>query len=210
MPRKTPLQSRSRASYEAIVTAAAQVLEHGGMAALTTNLVAERAGVSIGSLYQYFPNKDAIAAELVRRQMAQMREDIADAMRRCDGKDLQATVWIILKASIRHHARAPKLSRILEEAEKTLPLDGETRQSKALVHAQLTEVLSNHYVPEPETAATDLSGMTAGMVHAALAAGETDTDALAERAYRAVCGYLDLPLPKRDADELPDQSPSLA
>ena len=74
-PRKTPRQSRSRASYEAVLTAAAQILEREGMAGLNTNAVAGRAGVSIGTLYQYFPGKEAIAAELVRRIKAQLLDD---------------------------------------------------------------------------------------------------------------------------------------
>ena len=58
--RKFPQQSRSQETVEAIVGAATQVFERHGYAAGTTNRIAERAGVSIGPLYQYFPNKDAI------------------------------------------------------------------------------------------------------------------------------------------------------
>src|SRR5215471_21205054 len=73
-PRRAPSQSRSRDTVEAIVEAAAQVFERHGYAAGTTNRIAERAGVSIGSLYQYFPNKDAIVMELARRHIAQLDE----------------------------------------------------------------------------------------------------------------------------------------
>jgi AcrR family transcriptional regulator len=58
-PRARPSQARSRDTVEALLQAAAQVFECHGYAAGTTNRIAERAGVSIGSLYQYFPNKDA-------------------------------------------------------------------------------------------------------------------------------------------------------
>src|SRR5947207_4379776 len=71
-PRRRPRQERSRDTVEAIVEAAAQVFERHGYAAGTTNRIAERAGVSIGSLYQYFPNKDAIVAELARRHIAEI------------------------------------------------------------------------------------------------------------------------------------------
>jgi AcrR family transcriptional regulator len=67
--RRSPRQTRSRATWEAILEAAAQILERHGAAALTTNRIAERAGVSIGSLYQYFPNKHAVLAELIRREL---------------------------------------------------------------------------------------------------------------------------------------------
>ena len=68
--RRSPRQARSRATWEAIVEAAAQVLEQGGAAGFNTNAVAERAGVSIGTLYQYFPDKQAILAAAAKRELA--------------------------------------------------------------------------------------------------------------------------------------------
>ena len=76
-PRKRPQQDRSRITVEAVLEAAAQVLEADGYDALSTNAVAERAGVSIGTLYQYFPDKAAVVAGLVE---AQLGADV-DAMR---------------------------------------------------------------------------------------------------------------------------------
>src|SRR5215475_5457688 len=72
--RRKPRQDRARDTVEAILEAAAQVFERHGYRAGTTNWIAERAGVSIGSLYQYFPNKDAIVMELARRHIAQLDE----------------------------------------------------------------------------------------------------------------------------------------
>src|SRR4051794_7785660 len=68
-PRRRPSQERSRETVDAIVEAAARVFEGHGYAAGTTNRIAERAGVSVGSLYQYFPNKDAILVALMRRHL---------------------------------------------------------------------------------------------------------------------------------------------
>ena len=65
--RKKPSQGRSKATCDAIITAAARILEDQGEGALTTNRIAERAGVSIGSLYQYFTNKEEILVALARR-----------------------------------------------------------------------------------------------------------------------------------------------
>jgi AcrR family transcriptional regulator len=69
-PRNTPRQERSRVTRELVLTAAAQVFEARGFAAGTTNRIAQRAGVSIGTLYQYYPTKEAIAVELVERHLA--------------------------------------------------------------------------------------------------------------------------------------------
>lgn len=67
--RKTPAQSRSRASVEVVLEAAVQLLEADGERGFNTNAVAERAGVSIGTLYRYFPDKQAILVALARREM---------------------------------------------------------------------------------------------------------------------------------------------
>src|SRR5271165_1676775 len=70
-PRKLPSQPRSEETVEAILQAAAQVFERHGYAAGTTNRIAERAGVSIGTVYQYFPNKDAILVALALQHLAE-------------------------------------------------------------------------------------------------------------------------------------------
>lgn len=74
--RRKPRQDRAQATVEAILEAAFQILEADGMAGLTTNHVAERAGVSIGTLYQYFANRDAILLALSQRQSNAVREKI--------------------------------------------------------------------------------------------------------------------------------------
>ncbi len=67
-PRKNPEQSRSAETVRTILEGAARVLEERGLAGYTTNAVAERAGVSVGSVYQYFPGKEALTAALVARE----------------------------------------------------------------------------------------------------------------------------------------------
>jgi AcrR family transcriptional regulator len=69
--RRSPRQARSRATWAAIVEAAAQILERDGAGSFSTGSVAERAGVSIGTLYQYFPDKQAILAAAAKRELAE-------------------------------------------------------------------------------------------------------------------------------------------
>ena len=71
-PRKRPRQARSKATVDTILAATARVLVKQGFDGLTTNAVAEAAGVSIGSLYQYFPNKEALVAALIERHVEEM------------------------------------------------------------------------------------------------------------------------------------------
>src|SRR3569623_2671273 len=75
-PRKLPTQERARRTYGAIVEAGARILERHGYEALTTNHVAELAGVGIASLYEYFPNKLALVAEIVRYVLDDLLADL--------------------------------------------------------------------------------------------------------------------------------------
>jgi AcrR family transcriptional regulator len=70
-PRKSPVQARSAASVDAILQATIQVLLNVGKERLTTTRVASRAGVSVGTLYQYFPNKSALLQAVLKRHLAQ-------------------------------------------------------------------------------------------------------------------------------------------
>ena len=75
-PRKIPVQKRAIETVEAIYEAAAQVFSDMGYARTTTDRIAERAGVSIGSLYQYFPNKKSIAEGLMARHVRESQPKI--------------------------------------------------------------------------------------------------------------------------------------
>jgi AcrR family transcriptional regulator len=79
--RRTPRQARAAETVAAILEAAAQILEAGGLPALTTNAVAERAGVSIGTLYQYFSDKNALVTTLAQREMEAALDQVARALK---------------------------------------------------------------------------------------------------------------------------------
>lgn len=78
LPRKLPKQGRSKVLVDAIVEACENILARGDTEQLTTNYIAEVAGVNIGSLYQYFPNKEAVLATVFTRKMAAERAEFAD------------------------------------------------------------------------------------------------------------------------------------
>jgi AcrR family transcriptional regulator len=86
-PKKLPKQARSRASFEAIIDACAQLLRADGYEALTTNHIAERAGVSIGTLYEFFPNKEVIVAALTERLMGRVVANMQAAFAEAAGRD---------------------------------------------------------------------------------------------------------------------------
>lgn len=76
-PKKRPVQRRSRETFEALVEACSWLLPRRGYAGTTTNHIAERAGVSIASLYEYFPGKDAIVAQVAERMVARILDRLA-------------------------------------------------------------------------------------------------------------------------------------
>ncbi len=91
-PRKTPQQSRSVATVEEIYDAAIQVLLRKGADRLTTVHVAERAGVSVGTLYQYFPNKQALLFAVLDRHMLRTATAVEEACARCYFQPLEVMV----------------------------------------------------------------------------------------------------------------------
>ena len=84
-PRKSPVQARSTASVDAILEATIQVLLSAGKERLTTTRVALRAGVSVGTLYQYFPNKSALLKAALRRHLDEVTEATERACREQTG-----------------------------------------------------------------------------------------------------------------------------
>jgi AcrR family transcriptional regulator len=114
-PRKRPSQKRSVQTVAAILKASAQILEDEGLGSLNTNYIAKKSGVSIGSLYQYFPNKESILVALIEKQH-EKRIGILQKMLE-DSKDLpfEDLVHSLIKALFQIQHTGPRLERILAE-----------------------------------------------------------------------------------------------
>lgn len=189
-PRKLPVQARSAHTVEAVLEAAARILETHGLAACTTNAIAERAGVSVGSLYQYFPNRDALTVALIERETAQL---LADVERAGQGQTSHGRILDIVRASVAHQMRRPVLARLIDFEEKRLPLGDRDQRVADTIHAQLAGALQLSDAPQladRELAAYDLLAIVHGMVDAAGERGELDAVALERRVMLAVAGYL--------------------
>ncbi|SPB17158.1 TetR family transcriptional regulator [Caballeronia novacaledonica] len=186
-PRKTPAQSRSEATVASIVEAAAQVLESEGFDGFNTNAVARRAGVSIGSLYQYFPGKDALTVALIRRESTRFYEDASIALSKRSGK---AALEYLIGAAVRQQLQRPMLARLLDIAEGRPALRGEVTKTEMeeLVETIVGRASPRH--PRPDVASADLLAIVKGMVDAAGERGERDLDDLERRVRAAVFGYL--------------------
>lgn len=189
-PRRRPKQGRSRDTVEAILTASQQILLRNGLKGFNTNVVAKRAGVSVGSLYQFFPGKEAILAALVRDMRRDMLADLITAQHASNAGDLTDVIGAMIDASLKHHLRAPELTDILEQAEAQLPMDAETQALKSNMFQLVLGVLQRHAIKNPQTVAQDVIAMCHGMVDAAISAGERDFDAISKRLRRATINYI--------------------
>jgi AcrR family transcriptional regulator len=99
-PRKTPVQTRSTATVEAIHEATIQVLLNQGAKHLTTTRVAERAGVSVGTLYQYFPNKQSLLFAVLEAKLNNVSEAVEAACALYKGKPLATIVKNVVEAFV--------------------------------------------------------------------------------------------------------------
>src|SRR3954470_18666319 len=100
-PRKLPRQRRSKATVQAILDACAEGLQRGGYHSLSTHAIAVRAGASVGTLYQYFPNREAVAGALEVRAMGRLLETMREALAHCVERGLAgqaATEHLLLSA----------------------------------------------------------------------------------------------------------------
>lgn len=181
-PRKAPRQARSRALVEAIVEATARIFEREGAAACTTNAVAETAGVSIGSLYQYFPNRHALTAALVARE----HEFLLTAMRTAAARpELADRLDGMIDAAVDYEFSRPLLARTLDVQETAPEFRAHQQAMLEALHCCVATALE-----ESETSAWDVIAMAQGMIAMAIARGEDSPAALKRRIHRAAFGYL--------------------
>jgi AcrR family transcriptional regulator len=99
-PRKTPVQARSTVTVEAIYEATFQVLLAGGADRLTTTRVAKRAGVSVGTLYQYFPNKQSLLLSVLKKHQDQVASAVELACRRNHGQQVSTMIESVVEAFV--------------------------------------------------------------------------------------------------------------
>jgi AcrR family transcriptional regulator len=193
-PRKSPQQARSLETVKVIVEAAARILETRGLDGFTTNAVAEQAGVSVGSLYQYFPRKEALIGALIVRETSRLIDDAESAKKQPTGT---SALSALILAAIAHQFRRPALARALDFEEARLPFDPDTQRVSDRFRVIVLEVLIRPDLPrqpDADAAAYDVMAIIKGMVDAAGVRGETAQRKLAIRVQRAVFGYLNLAL----------------
>jgi AcrR family transcriptional regulator len=170
-PRKMPKQERSRATIEAILIATARVLVRDGFDHASTNRIAEAAGVSIGSLYQYFPSKEALVAALIERHIEELTREFAGAVDRVARLPLMEAVREVVALMLRAHAVDPRLHKVLvEQVPRTGRLDAIhdiERRMVELVRVYLEVHAAELRVRELELAAFVVVTCVEALTHAA-------------------------------------------
>jgi len=193
--RKKPEQDRSRATVGVILEAATRVLVRDGYGGFTTNRVAEKAGVSIGSLYQYFPNKESLLDELVRRHRHAIEDGIAVVTPQARDLPFADVVRAAIDHVVRAHLVDPALHRVLSDTAPLGNLDWEakfsarlTAQVKAAFAARRAEIV----VPDLDLAVYVVMRTVEAVVHNAATERLSDlkSGALTEEVTRMVVGYL--------------------
>jgi AcrR family transcriptional regulator len=112
-PKKRPRQQRSRATVDYILKAAENLIAQDGGERLNTNRIAERAGVAVASLYQYFPNKEAIVSALFDAELSEERAELAKQSAALKDAPVSEIIRVGVTSMIDIHARRPKLVRAI-------------------------------------------------------------------------------------------------
>ena len=114
-PRKRASQERSRATVDALVVATARILVRDGFDRASTNRIAQEAGVSIGSLYQYYPGKEALVVAVIERHNRELLTVVREAVAEIAGQPIEAGVRRLVASAVAAHRLDPKLHRVLAE-----------------------------------------------------------------------------------------------
>lgn len=114
-PRRRPRQSRAQVTCDAIITATAQILVRDGYDAASTNHVARVAGVSVGSVYQYFSSKEALVMAVMERYRAEGLTDLEEGMARLSGATLREALRLLIRQVLAKKAENPRLHQVLVE-----------------------------------------------------------------------------------------------
>ncbi|MGF6243710.1 AcrR family transcriptional regulator [Paraburkholderia sp. GAS38] len=145
--RRNPRQARSQHKVELMLEAAMQLLETGDIASLTTNAVAAKAGVSIGTLYQYFGSKHALLDALVTRELGAMTDKIVDSMQRATPTAPGDPIREIVRAVTASYGGRNRVHRLLMEHSSTSNAQG---GRLAPFYARLLEISTADEVAMPD------------------------------------------------------------
>jgi AcrR family transcriptional regulator len=197
-PRKTASQKRSRLTVDALLEATARILVREGFDKASTNRIAEVAGVSVGSLYQYFPGKEALVAALIDRHNQEVMQAVQGELAEAVNLPIEQAVRKLVSVAVKAHRIDPKLHRVLAEqiprVGKLENIETFNRQNYVLFANYLERHRDEIRAVDLGLAAfvsvTSIEALThTAVLHHKIVSAEA-TQALVEEATRLVVGYL--------------------
>jgi AcrR family transcriptional regulator len=195
-PRKSPVQARSAASVDAILDATIQVLLNVGKERLTTTRVALRAGVSVGTLYQYFPNKSALLQAALKRRLTEVTEIVERVCKKQEGRTLREMVTALIDAFLQAKMRDGKTSVALYSVSSDVDGAKIAQQMGARSHNAIVRMLASASEPltiDPQLVTSMLEGAMVGVSRKMLESGspEKHFDSLRRELIFVACAYMD-------------------
>lgn len=193
--RKQPRQARSQVTFEAILAAAARILARESLAGFNTNRVAEVAGVSVGSLYQYFPNKAALVAALIEREHERLARSLEAVVRETVEDSLAEGLQKLASLAVAQQYHDPVFAAALDHEERRLPIAIKVAAHRARLGATLMRFLQQHRAEIPDDrispeVARDMLLISQALVEADASEGGLRPKNLEKRLVRALSGYL--------------------
>jgi len=198
-PRKSASQQRSRATVDSLVEATARILVREGFDKASTNRIAEVAGVSVGSLYQYFPSKEALVAEVILRHQQEIQDVVRGELPAILALPVREAMHRLVGIAIKAHRVDPRLHRVLAEQ---IPRVGKlekaetfSRENYALFRRYLELHREELRVDDLDLATFVCVTSIEALAHNAVLhnpgmLSDAQMDSLADEAARLVGGYL--------------------
>ena len=207
-PRKSPVQARSAASVDAILEATIQVLLSAGKERLTTTRVASRAGVSIGTLYQYFPNKSALLQAALKRHLEEVMEAVEQACREQKGNTVRQMATALINAFLNAKMKDAKASIALYSVSSDVDGAKIVKQIGVRTNKVIVEMLASAREPlarDLQLVASMLQNTMAGVSRRLLEsdAPERQVETLRQELIFLACAYLEA-----SSTSLPRRSPA--
>jgi AcrR family transcriptional regulator len=195
-PRKSPVQARSAASVDAILEATIQVLLSVGKERLTTTRVASRAGVSVGTLYQYFPNKSSLLQAALKQHLTQVTEAVELVCKEQEGRTLNQMATALVTKFLDAKMKNAKTSVALYSVSSDVDGARIVRQTGVRVNKAIVQMLASACQPlttDPQLVASVLQATMAGISRRILESGapEKQVDSFRRELIVLACAYVE-------------------
>ena len=204
--RRKPVQQRSAQRVEKMLEACAQLIDEVGYDGLTTTLIAERAGVAVGSLYQFFPDKRAVVQELTLRNLDRFVRTVSARFEQLELEHWWDAVDAVFDVYLTMHREVPAFSRLHFGDVVDLRLLDPSKDNNAVIAEKLTALIAEEFGLDPTELTLPLSVAVEAadaVLHLAFRRDPAGDATLVAEAKELVRGYLSNRLPDDQPNDLP-------